>query len=90
MQAGPSRPDHLRQLANGWLELLSFRHYPWSSGQVVEIGEAFYVLVLVEPVRDGGYLGFRHLLRPLEPGEIIRGQMVRYGGLRPNQNGASP
>ncbi|MGQ9834967.1 MAG: hypothetical protein ACUVRQ_03160 [Thermoanaerobaculaceae bacterium] len=90
MQAGPSRPDRLQQLADGRLELVSFRHYPWRSGQVVEIEEAFYVLVRVMPVRDGSYSGFRYLLRPLEPGEIIRGQLVRYRELGQNQNAASP
>lgn len=77
---GPERPDTLKTLVDGRVEVLSRRRYPWEPGRVVDLNGELYVVARVEQTLDGRWLAFRHLLRPLEPGEVIRGQVVRYPG----------
>ncbi|MGC8916321.1 MAG: hypothetical protein ACP5NF_05015 [Thermoanaerobaculum sp.] len=77
---GPPRPDAVASRGHGGLEIVSRSHYPWEPGRVVEVEGELFVVVRVEPVLDGPWLSFRHVLRPLEPGEVIRGQVIRYTG----------
>lgn len=79
-RVGPKRPDQLKPLLGGGLEVVSRSRYPWEPGRVVEVEGELYVVSRVERVLDGRWLAFRHVLRLLEPGEVIRGQVLRYLG----------
>lgn len=77
---GPERPDEIKRLLDGGVAVVSRRRYPWEPGRVVDVNGELYVVSRVESTLQGPWLSFRHVLRPLEPGEVIRGQVVRYPG----------
>lgn len=77
---GPPRPDQVQRLLNGGVVVVSRYRYPWEPGRVVDLNGELYVVSRVENALEGPWLSFRHVLRPLEPGEVIRGQVVRYSG----------
>lgn len=79
-RVGPKRPDQLKRLLGRGLEVVSRNRYPWEEGRVVELEGELYVVSRVERVLDGRWLAFRHVLRLLEPGEVIRGEVIRYAG----------
>lgn len=77
---GPPRSDRLLRQPGGSVEILSCSRRLWRVGQVVDVGGVLFLVLSVELVPDGPFQAFRYILRPLEPGEVIRGHVVRYPG----------
>jgi hypothetical protein len=77
---GAERPDEV--LVSGGpvptLTIYAAREKPWSDTQVVEYVGDFYRLVGRRLVERGSHHAYRYDLRHLEPGEVIRGVLLRY------------
>jgi hypothetical protein len=82
---GPERPD---EVVNGEpgspvaLAIFAAREKPWSERQVLEYGDDFYTVVRRQIVPRGPHHAYRYELHHLEPGEVIRGVLVRYAPQR--------
>jgi hypothetical protein len=78
---GPERPDEVAVGKPGELVALtvfSARAKPWTDGQVIEYEGEFYGAVGRRVAERGGHRAYRYDFRRLEPGEVIRGVLLRY------------
>ena len=78
---GPERPDEVLAGARGSPEALlvfASREKPWADNQVIEYRDEFFRAVRKRLVKRGGHYAFRYDFRRLEPGEVIRGVLLRY------------
>jgi hypothetical protein len=78
---GPERPDEVVVgKAGESIELTVFaaREKPWGDHQVIECEGDFYETVGKRLVERGGHRAYRYDFRHLEPGEVIRGVLLRY------------
>jgi hypothetical protein len=64
------------------LTIFAAREKPWSERQVLEYGDDFYTVVRRQIVPRGPHHAYRYELHHLEPGEVIRGVLVRYAPQR--------
>jgi hypothetical protein len=82
LMLGPPRPDRIEHpdtTPDGSLRITSRDPKPWTETQVVEFEERFFQLADAALVRDGASYAWRYRLRPLDPSEVIRGRVERYG-----------
>jgi hypothetical protein len=78
---GPDRPDEVIVGKTGApiaLTIFAAREKPWADCQVIEYSGDFYEAIGKRIVERGGYHAYRHDFRRLEPGEVIRGVLLRY------------
>lgn len=78
---GPERPDEVVVWADGGavaLTVYASREKPWIEHQVIEFREEVLRAVGKTLLRRGDHHAFRYDFRHLEPGEVIRGVLVRY------------
>lgn len=77
---GPERPDEVVLWEGSPVALTVFasRRKPWAPRQVIEYRGEFFRLLGVAMARQGGHGAFRYDFGRLEPGEVIRGALVRY------------
>ena len=78
---GPERPDEVVVGARGSpraLTVYASRDKAWSTNQVIEYRGEFFVASARQFVRHGDRHTIRYDFRRLEPGEVIRGVLVRY------------
>ena len=78
---GPDRPDEVvlgKAGASVALTVFAAREMPWADYQVIEYAGDFYRSVSKRIVERGGYHAYRYDFRHLEPGEVIRGVLLRY------------
>jgi len=77
---GPERPDEV--VVSGGpvvaLTIYTAREKLWVENQVLEYGGEFYRSVGKHIVERGGHHAYRYDFRHLEPGEVIRGVLLRY------------
>ena len=73
-ELGPKRPDRILQGEAGGLLVLSSREKPdWNERVTIQFGEDHYRLVRTEERPYGRWTHIAYVLRPEQPGEIIRG-----------------
>ena len=78
---GPERPDEVVLGKAGEsvaLTVFAAREKSWADYQVIEYTGDFYEAVGKRIVERGGYHAYRYDFRHLEPGEVIRGVLLRY------------
>jgi hypothetical protein len=78
---GPERPDEVVVWADGGpvaLTIYASREKPWIEHQVIEFRNEALRAVGKTLLRRGDHHAFRYDFRHLEPGEVIRGVLVRY------------
>jgi hypothetical protein len=78
---GPPGPDAVlpRELSpSGMLEICASRPKPWHENQVLEFANRFYVLDNRQWIQPDEHRVICYRFRPMRPGEIIRGSLVRY------------
>jgi hypothetical protein len=77
---GPERPDRILEAPNGGLVVLSARQkLTWNGRVSIRFGEELFRLARTEERRQGEWTDIAYVLRPQEPGEIIR-EAVRLEG----------
>jgi hypothetical protein len=80
-QLGPERPDRILEAPNGGLVVLCSREkVSWHERVSIQFGEDLFRLVRVEERPRGEWTDIAYVLRPQEPGEIIR-DLVRLDGV---------
>ncbi len=93
---GPERADEVVVWADGGpvaLTIYASREKPWIERQVIEFRNEVLRAVGKTLLRRGDHHAFRYDFRHLEPGEVIRGVLVRYdpdatpGRAPPDQKG---
>jgi hypothetical protein len=78
---GPERPDRILEALNGGLVVLCSREkLSWHERVSIQFGEDLFRLVRVEERPRGEWTDIAYVLRPQEPGEIIR-DLVRLDGV---------
>ncbi len=77
---GPERPDEVVVSGGSAVALTIYaaREKPWAENQILEHEGEFYRSVGKRIVERGGYHAYRYDFRHLEPGEVIRGVLLRY------------
>ena len=79
---GPTRSDRLERSGepeSGELTVWSVHEHPWRQGQVVRFAEdGLFVLCEAGLAQDGRYQARKFRFRPLDPGEVIRGEVGVY------------
>lgn len=78
---GPPRPDRLVEhtgLPGAGVELWTVTRHPWRDGHVIRFGEELFVVQCCRLTPDGAHHAWVFHLRPLQPGELIRGQIGEY------------
>jgi hypothetical protein len=78
---GPERPDEVVIGTPGSpaaLTIFAAREKPWTDYQVIEVAGEFYEAIGVRLVGRGLHHVYRYEFRRLEPGDVIRGVLVRY------------
>jgi len=77
---GPERPDEVAGSGGSAVALTIYtaREKPWVENQVLEYGGEFYRSVGKRIVERAGHHAYRYDFRHLEPGEVIRGVLLRY------------
>lgn len=78
---GPGRPDEVVVGTPGSpaaLTIFAAREKPWSEYQVIEVAGEFYEAIGVRLVGRGVHHAYRYEFRRLDPGDVIRGVLVRY------------
>jgi hypothetical protein len=77
---GPDRPDEVVVSGGSVVALTIYaaREKPWTENQVLEYGGEFYRSVGKRIVERGGHHAYRYDFRHLEPGEVVRGILLRY------------
>ncbi|MCP4895344.1 MAG: hypothetical protein GY906_00075 [bacterium] len=71
---GPERPDQILQQDSGGLVVLCSREKAeWDERVTIQFREGFFRLDRVEERPHGEWVSIAYVLRPTEPGEIIRG-----------------
>ena len=78
---GPERPDEVVVGGPGSpaaLTVFAAREKPWGEYQVIEYAGEFYEAVGVRIVGRGARHAYRYEFRRLDPGDVIRGVLVRY------------
>lgn len=83
---GPERPDEVVAGAHGSpraLTVYASRDKAWSRNQVIEYRGEFFVASARQLVLHGDRHAIRYDFRRLEPGEVIRGVLVRYAPAGP-------
>jgi len=80
-QLGPERPDRILEAPNGGLVVLCSREkLAWNERASIRFGEDLFRLVRTEERPRGEFSDIAYVLRPQEPGEIIR-DLVRLDGV---------
>ncbi len=94
---GPERPDEVVTGQAGSpvaLTVFAARRKPWSDYQVIDFAGEFYEATGVRIVGRGLHHAYRYDFRRLEPGDVIRGVLVRYdprsGSPPPQSTGERP
>jgi len=78
---GPERPDEVvlgKPGSPAALTVFAAREKPWGEYQVIEYAGEFYEAIGVRLVGRGVRHAFRYEFRRLDPGDVIRGVLVRY------------
>ncbi len=78
---GPERPDEVvagRPGSPVALTIYAAREKPWSDYQVIDFAGEFFEAIGVRLVGRGLHHAYRYEFRRLEPGDVIRGVLVRY------------
>jgi hypothetical protein len=77
---GPERPDEVVVSGGSVVALTIYaaREKPWTENQVLEYGGEFYRSVGKRIVERGGHHAYRYDFRHLDPGEVVRGVLLRY------------
>ena len=89
-QLGPERPDRIRELPDGGLQVLSFREkLDWNERVTIQFGDDLYRLTRVEERPRGKWTDIAYVLRPQEPGEIIRAQVRLEGRVEKGRTASS-
>ncbi len=73
-ELGPERPDRIiEHEGEGLLVLCSREKAEWDERVTIQFGERFYRLAHREERPDGKWTGIAYVLRPTQPGDVIRG-----------------
>jgi hypothetical protein len=77
---GPMAPDRVFTAGEEQeiLEIQSWAPKDWSDRQILEYGNEFYIMTDNKFALAGLHYRYRYRFRKLQPGEIIRGSVVKY------------
>jgi hypothetical protein len=80
---GPETPDRVfTGEEQDILEVQSWAPKDWSDRQILEYGGEFYIMTDDKFALAGLHYRYRYRFRKLQPGEIIRGSVVKYEAAR--------
>ena len=84
-ELGPERPDRIiEHEKEGLLVLCSREKAEWDERVTIQFGERFYRLAHREERPYGKWTAIAYVLRPTQPGEVIRGLVRLEGRVQPN------
>ena len=83
-ELGPERPDRIiEHEGDGLLVLCSREKAEWDERVTIQFGERFYRLAHREERPYGKWTAIAYVLRPTQPGEVIRGPVRLEGRVQP-------
>ncbi len=84
-ELGPERPDRIiEHEGEGLLVLCSREKAEWDERVTIQFGERFYRLAHREEQPYGKWTAIAYVLRPTQPGEVIRGLVRLEGRVQPS------